>query len=70
MYVLGLLWSMLHGFRPFCDGLKMCEHSGRVLEWPEFWERQFWIVVLLSSLSLIATLGIQKIIREREREKK
>lgn len=60
MFFGGILWSIINGYRYFCDVLQACDQSGVVLTWSEFWQRKLGVVLIASLGSYLITLMLLK----------
>jgi len=54
----GTIWSMINGYKFFCDGMKACDKYNTVLSWSEFKERQINSVLFTSVISMFITLMV------------
>lgn len=63
MFFGGIIWSMINGYRYFCEGLKACDQSGVVLEWDVFWRRNFdsFLITLAGSIFITFMLVKDKV---------
>lgn len=40
LFIGGTLWSVVNGYRYFCEGLQACDQTGAILTWDVFFERK------------------------------
>jgi len=67
IYLLGKIWSIINGYRFFCDGWKSCDNEGLVIELELFMFRELNVIILVLVSSLIITFFVIKIIKESEK---
>jgi len=60
IFIGGIIWSMINGYSYFCEGLKACDQSGQVLEWPVFFERKLWSLLIAALMSGFITFMLLK----------
>lgn len=60
MFFGGIIWSMINGYRYFCEGVQACDQSGVVLEWDVFWRRHFESFLITVAASVFITFMLVK----------
>ena len=60
LFIGGMIWSVINGYRYFCEGLKACDQSGVVLEWDVFWRRNFDSFLITLAGSIFITFMLVK----------
>ena len=69
MYILGTIWSVINGYRYFCDGWKSCDNDGNVIELEIFLSRGLNGVVITLVGSAIIAYFILRMIDEDKKKK-
>lgn len=60
LFVAGTIWSVINGYRYFCDGLQACDNTGQVLSWDVFWKRELLTLLWLVAMSAFITFMFVK----------
>jgi len=60
VFIGGALWSVINGYRYFCEGLQACDQSGELLTWAEFWQRKLGGLLIAAITSIFITYMLLK----------
>jgi len=68
LHVGGTLWSIINGYRYFCEGLHPCDNNGVVLSWDVFFRRELFSIFWVSVMSGFITFMLVKDKGDKENE--